>query len=108
MLALFQIHYGDLTPAKLSKISGNLAKYFPQRLLEEESEESKVVVDQLKSKWESLKGKNVHDCVRIFLTCTRKWQFFGAKLFKVKVSAHIFLPIDIFFAHSVHPVSKDL
>ena len=43
--------------------------------------------DQLKLKWESLKGKSVHDCVRIFLTCTRKWQFFGAKLFKVKASA---------------------
>lgn len=37
-------------------------------------------------KWASLRGKSVHDCVRIYLNCTRKWQFFGAQLFNVQVS----------------------
>ena len=36
-------------------------------------------------KWASLRGKSVHDCVRIYLNCTRKWQFFGAQLFNVQV-----------------------
>merc|ERR1719300_1995243 len=75
-----QIHYGDFSPAKLSKI--DLGKYFPAHLKEEECQPP--LADQLKAKWESLRGKSVHDCVRIFLTCTRRWQFFGANLFKVK------------------------
>ena len=80
-LLSFQIHYGDFSPAKLSKI--DLGKYFPAHLKEEECQPP--LADQLKAKWESLRGKSVHDCVRIFLTCTRRWQFFGANLFKVKV-----------------------
>ena len=39
----------------------------------------------LAEKWRGLSGKTASDCVRILLTCTRKWQFFGATLFEVKV-----------------------
>ena len=48
-----------------------------------------VIIESLREKWETLKGKNSHDCIRIFLTCTRKWQFFGSKLFEVQVMPHI-------------------
>ena len=44
-----------------------------------------LIMSSLKDKWATLKGKSSHDCVRIFLTCTRKWQFFGNKLFEVQV-----------------------
>lgn len=40
----------------------------------------------LQEKWMSLKGRNVVDCVRIYLTCTRKWPYFGCTLFQAKVS----------------------
>ena len=82
----FQIHYGDFTPAKLSKTGADLYKYFPPQFGEAGCEEHQQLVDQLKGKWDSLRGKSVHDCVRIFLTCTRRWQFFGSSLFRVRVS----------------------
>ena len=34
-----------------------------------------------------MKGRTIADCVRIYLTCTRKWPFFGAALFHAKVKA---------------------
>ena len=37
----------------------------------------------LEEKWRALSGKGGSECVRILLTCTRKWQFFGATLFEV-------------------------
>ena len=42
--------------------------------------------DRLQEKWMSLKGRSVLDCVRIYLTCTRKWPFFGATLYQAKVN----------------------
>lgn len=42
--------------------------------------------DELMEKWQALKGRSVPDCVRIYLTCVRKWPFFGASLFQAKVS----------------------
>ena len=35
-------------------------------------------------KWSGLAGKTATDCIRILLTCTRKWQFFGATLFEAR------------------------
>ena len=48
-----------------------------------------LIIESLREKWGTLKGKNSHDCIRIFLTCTRKWQFFGSKLFEVQVISDI-------------------
>ena len=39
----------------------------------------------LAERWGQLAGKPASDCVRILLTCTRKWALFGATLFDVKV-----------------------
>ena len=38
--------------------------------------------ERLQKKWITLKGRSILDCVRIYLTCTRKWQYFGAALFQ--------------------------
>ena len=39
------------------------------------------LLDSLQEKWVSLRGRPQSDCVRIYLTCTRKWPYFGATLF---------------------------
>lgn len=41
--------------------------------------------DDLMDKWKALKGRTTADCVRIYLTCVRKWPFFGSSLFQAKV-----------------------
>ncbi|GAB1866806.1 PH domain-containing protein [Camponotus japonicus] len=41
--------------------------------------------EKLQEKWIGLKGRSVLDCVRIYLTCTRKWPFFGATLYQAKL-----------------------
>lgn len=41
--------------------------------------------DLLADKWASLRGRTVSDCVRIYLTCTRKWALFGATLFQARL-----------------------
>lgn len=43
-------------------------------------------MEQIKQKWKVLKGRNQTDSLRIYLTCVRKWPFFGAKLYPAKVS----------------------
>lgn len=67
-----------------------LEKYYPTRYRENLSqEEYKVLSDSLVEKWSFLKGKSIADCVRIYLTCTRKWPFFGSALFNVTVSVFV-------------------
>ena len=90
----FQIDLGDLGSERGGRYSGPdqssvleaLTKFYPSRyqlnLTAEEREELEVC---LAEKWRGLAGKTASDCVRILLTCTRKWQFFGATLFEVKV-----------------------
>ena len=105
---IFQIHFGDLPSEKLAASKSTIEaikRFFPSRYLHAEDQQEELsepdkspeagddslgniqsVRSTLGEKWVSLKGKSSHDCVRIFLTCTRKWQFFGAKLFEVQVS----------------------
>lgn len=47
------------------------------------------LLENIKEKWYSLRGRSVMDCVRIYLNCARRWSLCGAKLFSVKVSVHI-------------------
>lgn len=44
----------------------------------------KELHESLASKWQLLRGRSTLDCVRICLTCCRKWPFFGATLFQAK------------------------
>ena len=53
------------------------------------------MADAITDKWTALKGRSIADCVRIYLTCTRKWPFFGAALFHAKVRTPFFCTTSI-------------
>jgi len=100
-----QIDIGDLgtdkgrcSSAGSNILSEALDKFYPVRYQESASEEEKDLLElSLAEKWRGLAGKSVTDCVRILLTCTRKWQFFGATLFEVQAntdSKEIWLAIN--------------
>ncbi|XP_035703733.1 uncharacterized protein CG43867 isoform X2 [Folsomia candida] len=87
-----QIDGGDYKPDRGRGSGGSqlivqiLEKYYPIRYRDNLSqEEYKTLCDNLVEKWSFLKCKSSLDCVRIYLTCTRKWSFFGATLFSVNV-----------------------
>ena len=114
MLITFQIHFGDLSSdskASSKIVVDAIKRFFPLRYIENDdlnddnngktitnlndkdgnnekhlNDTNSLIMSSLKDKWATLKGKSSHDCVRIFLTCTRKWQFFGNKLFEVQVN----------------------
>ncbi|KAK3853635.1 hypothetical protein Pcinc_039837 [Petrolisthes cinctipes] len=63
-------------------------KFYPTRYREDLAEvDTKALLDSLHEKWVSLRGRPQSDCVRIYLTCTRKWPYFGATLFPAATSA---------------------
>ncbi|XP_055841558.1 uncharacterized protein CG43867 isoform X4 [Episyrphus balteatus] len=87
-----QIDMGDYSLEK-SRGSGNmnnaslkaLDKFYPYRYRDAlSSEQLKDIQELLISKWMLLKGRSTLDCIRIYLTCCRKWPFFGATLFQAK------------------------
>jgi pleckstrin homology domain-containing family H len=60
-------------------------KFYPYRYRDVLSPEGlKELQELLSIKWGLLKGRSVLDCVRIYLTCARKWNLFGAALFQAK------------------------
>lgn len=81
-----QIDFGDCTSEKLkSSPIQALDRFYPYRYRDTLSPEAlKELQEVLTTKWLLLKGKSVVDCVRIYLTCARKWQFFGAALFQAQ------------------------
>lgn len=81
-----QIDFGDCTSEKLKSLPIQaLDRFYPYRYRDTLSPEAlKELQELLTTKWLLLKGKSVVDCVRIYLTCTRKWQFFGAALFQAQ------------------------
>lgn len=83
-----QIDMGDFVAidgkARTSSLQA-LDKFYPYRYRDAlTSDGLKELQDLLVSKWSLLKGRSVIDCVRIYLTCARKWPFFGAQLFQAK------------------------
>ncbi|XP_044747899.1 uncharacterized protein CG43867 isoform X7 [Coccinella septempunctata] len=61
-------------------------KFYPYRYRDQLNQEGLADLQaKLLDKWRGLKGRTQLDCVRIFLTCTRKWPFFGATLFQAKL-----------------------
>lgn len=83
-----QIDMGDFAAidgkARTSSLQA-LDKFYPYRYRDAlTSDGLKELQDLLVSKWSLLKGRSVIDCVRIYLTCARKWPFFGAQLFQAK------------------------
>lgn len=62
-----------------------LDKFYPYRYRDALSpEQLKELQEILISKWILLKTRSTLDCVRIYLTCCRKWPYFGSTLFQAK------------------------
>lgn len=85
-----QIEMGDFSPDNKGRTSQSASiqaidKFYPYRYRDGLSNEQlKELQDVLISKWVLLKARPTLDCVRIYLTCCRKWPFFGATLFQAK------------------------
>lgn len=84
-----QIELGDFSIDK-SRVPQPIAlqavdKFYPYRYRDSLStDELKELQEILVSKWTLLKGRATMDCVRIYLTCCRKWPYLGANLFQAK------------------------
>ncbi|XP_052123012.1 uncharacterized protein CG43867 isoform X4 [Frankliniella occidentalis] len=62
-----------------------LDKFYPYRYRDGLTQDGlKDLQERLIEKWVSLKGRSTGDCVRIYLTCTRKWPYFGSGLFQAR------------------------
>lgn len=84
-----QIDMGDYVAEKNRMTTSTslqvIDKFYPYRYRDGlSSDELKQLQERIVAKWVVLKGKTTIDCVRIYLTCCRKWQFFGAALFQAK------------------------
>ncbi|EEB20222.1 conserved hypothetical protein [Pediculus humanus corporis] len=86
-----QIEYGEYSIERSQGRSGNLLHqavndFYPYRYRDGLSpQKMKELQDELMDKWKALKGRTIPDCVRIYLTCVRKWPFFGSSLFQAKL-----------------------
>lgn len=90
-----QIDLGEYNPEKGRGSGGSahpqhyvlqaLDKFYPYRYRDGLTQGGlKELQDRLIEKWSSLKGRGTADCVRIYLTCTRKWPYFGSGLFQAR------------------------
>ncbi|TMW47133.1 hypothetical protein DOY81_007782 [Sarcophaga bullata] len=85
-----QIDMGDYSHEKTKNATSNvgikaLDKFYPYRYRDAlNAEQLKEIQELLITKWILLKGRSTLDCVRIYLTCCRKWPYFGASLFQAK------------------------
>lgn len=88
-----QIDIGDYSTEKgggraSTNVSASLQaldKFYPYRYRDAMTpEQLKELQDVLSIKWSLLKSRSTLDCVRIYLTCCRKWPYFGAGLFQAK------------------------
>ncbi|XP_076661885.1 uncharacterized protein CG43867 isoform X4 [Halictus rubicundus] len=81
-----------------------LDKFYPVRYRTNiTADQLRELQERLQEKWISLKGRSVLDCVRIYLTCTRKWPFFGATLYQAKLKQGE--PITVWIAVSEDSVT---
>nr|XP_034189784.1 uncharacterized protein CG43867 isoform X4 [Osmia lignaria] len=81
-----------------------LDKFYPVRYRTNiNAEQLREMQEKLQEKWIALKGRSVLDCVRIYLTCTRKWPFFGATLYQAKLKQAE--PITVWIAVSEDSVT---
>ncbi|XP_016914920.1 uncharacterized protein CG43867 isoform X6 [Apis cerana] len=81
-----------------------LDKFYPVRYRTNiTAEQLRELQEKLQEKWLALKGRSVLDCVRIYLTCTRKWPFFGATLYQAKLKQTE--PITVWIAVSEDSVT---
>lgn len=63
-----------------------LDRFYPYRYRDAMAiEQLKDLQEMLVAKWALLKTRSTLDCVRIYLTCCRKWPYFGSALFQAKL-----------------------
>lgn len=79
----FQATAGQVKSSQAVKQA--LEKFYPKRYREDCTEEQlRQLQQRLGSRWMALRSHSASDCVRIYLTVSRKWAFFGATLFPAK------------------------
>lgn len=75
-----QLDLGDCGTNALTAVD----RFYPYRYRDQLTPDAlNDIQERLMEKWRSLRSRTQQDCVRIYLTCTRKWPFFGAALFQV-------------------------
>jgi len=80
-----QIDMGDIGEKSKGTSLQAVSKFYPYRYRDVLTPEGlKELQEVLAIKWGLLKGRSSLDCVRIYLTCARKWSLFGAALFQAK------------------------
>ncbi|XP_026825798.1 uncharacterized protein CG43867 isoform X4 [Ooceraea biroi] len=81
-----------------------LDKFYPLRYRTNiTADQLRELQEKLQEKWIALKGRSMLDCVRIYLTCTRKWPFFGATLYQARLKQPD--PVTIWIAVSEDSVT---
>lgn len=89
--ALNNVH--NILTAQSNQALSAIDKFYPYRYRDQLSQDGlSELQSKLLDKWRSLKGRTQLDCVRIYLTCTRKWPYFGATLFQVNITIFLKLP----------------
>uniref|UniRef100_A0A1Y1LP69 PH domain-containing protein n=1 Tax=Photinus pyralis TaxID=7054 RepID=A0A1Y1LP69_PHOPY len=87
LTALNSVHH--ILTAHSNQALSAIDKFYPYRYRDQLSQEALADLQaKLLEKWRALKGRTQLDCVRIYLTCTRKWPFFGATLFQARLRQH--------------------
>ena len=87
--ALNNVH--SILVAHSNQALSAIDKFYPYRYRDQLTQDGLTELQaKLLEKWRGLKGRTQLDCVRIYLTCTRKWPFFGATLFQVGTKFNIF------------------
>ncbi|KAG1935917.1 pleckstriny domain-containing family H [Pimephales promelas] len=62
-----------------------LERFYPKHYRHTSTEEQmRQLLQKLSTRWASLRGRSLSECIRIYLTVARKWSFFGAKLFEAE------------------------
>ncbi|XP_033635880.1 pleckstrin homology domain-containing family H member 1-like isoform X2 [Asterias rubens] len=75
---------GSASVSTNQTLDSTFEKFYPKRYKNCLDEDLRSLKHSLAQKWCVLKGRTPQDCVRIYLTVTRKWPLFGAKLFPAK------------------------
>ncbi|KAK3597816.1 hypothetical protein CHS0354_029375 [Potamilus streckersoni] len=108
-----QIEFGDLkTPDSAGnsssiglQISTALDRFFPKKYRLNVEDGDSFLIEKLRERWASLRGRSTQDCVRVYLAVARKWQFCGARLFLTRVRDWTASPDDVWLAIQEEGVS---
>ncbi|XP_071081218.1 pleckstrin homology domain-containing family H member 1-like isoform X1 [Haliotis cracherodii] len=75
-----------------------VTKFYPKKYHVTQPEEQASLLERLAERWLSLQGRTSADCIRVYLAVARKWQYYGAKLFRAKIKCPPSSDEDIWLA----------